>query len=107
MNLVSGRTIDRFAEEHAEARDPLARWVSFVRAARWTTPDEAVETCPVPTRAVGSDRLVFNIKGNHYRIVAAVRYATQETNGTLFIKFIGTHAEYDEIDAITVSYRPQ
>lgn len=50
---------------------------------------------------VGGNRVVFNIKGNDYRLVAAVAYRFQ----AVYIKFVGTHAEYDRIDALTVEYQ--
>jgi mRNA interferase HigB len=49
-------------------------------------------------RAIGKDRLVFDIKGNTYRLVVAVRY----DKGLVFVRFVGTHSEYDRIDAATV-----
>src|SRR5579862_4123158 len=52
-----------------------------------------------PTRAVKGGRVVFNVKGNEYRVIAAIDYE----RGAVFIKFVGTHAEYDKVDAETVN----
>ena len=70
------------------ARSQYEAWLDIVTRANWRTPEEILK----------SSRVVFNIKGNDYRLVAAVQYRA----GVLAIRFFGTHAEYDRIDAETV-----
>lgn len=75
----------------------MRAWVSVAKAADWTTPAE-VKQLFRSADIVANNRLVFNIGGNKYRLVVAVHYRAKR----LFIRFIGTHAEYDKIDATTV-----
>lgn len=107
MRLVTGRTIDAFADEHSDAAEALARWCTMVRAAAWCSGDEAVRSSLFPVRTIGRRRLIFNIKGNNYRIVCEVQYADPalQLNGIVRVQFIGTHAEYDRIDAENVTFR--
>ena len=102
MRLVTARTVEHFANEHADARQALADWVAVVKAARWTSPDDAKRSLP-GTRPIGGKRLIFNILDNRYRIVCEVNFANEMYKGILKIQFIGTHAEYNRIDATTVT----
>jgi mRNA interferase HigB len=72
-------------------------WLAIARAARWTLPEAVKRSHPKASILKGS-RVVFNIKGNDYRLVAALSYGA----GVVAIRFFGTHAEYGEIDAETV-----
>ena len=76
--------------------DRAARVRPAVHAA-WKTPQD-IKNQYASASFVGKNRVVFNIKGNHYRLIVAVAYRF----GALYIKFVGTHAEYDQIDAATV-----
>lgn len=107
MRLVTGRTIDRYAAAHADAREALAQWCAIVRAAAWRSGNDAVQSSAFPARAIAGGRLIFNIKGNDYRIVCDVQYAdpARQLNGIVRVQFIGTHAEYDRINAENVTFR--
>ena len=94
MRIIAKRTLREFWERHPDAREPLDRWHRMARRADWTTPEQTRQDWP-RTSILGSDRAVFRIKGNDYRLVVAVDYP----HGMVFIRFIGTHAEYDRIDA--------
>lgn len=92
----SERLID-FYERHADVRVALIKWIRFVSLASWRNHSELKRDFP-SADYVGGDRYVFNIKGNRYRLICvAVFFA-----GRLDIRFIGTHAEYDKIDAKTI-----
>ena len=108
MRLLSRRTLERFAEEHADARQALAELAGMIEAARWRDADHLRSTSNFPARPIGNKRIVFNVKGNTYRVIVAVRYADEsaEHNGVVVVKFIGTHAEYNEIDPETVDIPP-
>lgn len=108
MWLITARTIEEFAWRHADARQALADWCASVEAATWRSDAEVRSSFPRSCRPIGKGRVVFNIKGNHYRIVCSMRYADIERGlrGQVRVEFIGTHAEYDSIDAATVSFRP-
>jgi mRNA interferase HigB len=94
MRVIAKKTLDEFCRRHAEVESPLRAWYDHVKRANWLTPADV-------QRDYGSDvilpnnRAVFNIKGNNYRLVVAINYKTR----IVFIRFIGTHAEYDDIDA--------
>ena len=94
MRIIAKRTLREFWERHPDAREPLERWHRAVRRADWTTPERVRQNWP-RVSILGSDRAVFRIKGNDYRLVVAVDYP----RGIVFIRFIGTHAEYNRIDA--------
>ena len=94
MRIIAKRTLREFWERHPDAREPLDRWHRMARRADWTTPEQMRQDWP-RTSILGGDRAVFRIKGNDYRLVVAVDYP----HGMVFIRFIGTHAEYDRIDA--------
>lgn len=78
----------------SDAEQPLRAWVSVAKAADWSRPAEIKATFR-SADILANDRVVFNIGGNKYRLVVAVHYR----GGRVFIRFIGTHAEYDKIDA--------
>jgi mRNA interferase HigB len=81
----------------SDAEQPLRTWVSVAKAADWSRPAEIKATFR-SADILANDRVVFNIGGNKYRLVVAVHYR----GGRVFIRFIGTHAEYDKIDAKNV-----
>ena len=97
MRVIAVSHLRAFWEKHAEAEQPLRAWVKAVGAVQWKRPSDI--TLQFTTASVlKSRRVVFNIKGNDYRLVAAVAYRF----GAVYVKFIGTHREYDRIDADTV-----
>jgi mRNA interferase HigB len=100
MRVIAVRSLAEFWQRHPDAERPLRAWYDEVTRASWQTPAE-VKAQFGNASILGGRRVVFNIKGNRYRLVAALAYNT----GILFIKFVGTHAEYDRIDAETVEWR--
>lgn len=104
MRLIKWANLEEASAKHPDAEQPLADWVGMVRAARWKTPDELVRTANVPARTIKNKRVIFKIKGNAYRLICAVRYASGHSrdDGIVMFKFFGTHAEYDKIDPATV-----
>ncbi len=104
MRLLTRRTIEHFAGRHAAARQALADFCAMVEAARWRDANHLTTTSTFPARPVGKKRVVFNVKGNDYRVIASVQYADEGRgyNGVVRIHFVGTHGEYDSVDASTV-----
>lgn len=98
MNIVAFRAIREFYEKHPKARTPMIAWYKDVSAARWRNWAE-LKADYASADAIGDDRVVFDIGGNKYRIVARVAYGPYFR---VMIKFVGTHAEYDRIDARSV-----
>jgi len=94
MHVIARRTLVEFWERHAAARGPLQAWFAEARHAQWSSPAEILARYH-RADVLSDDRIVFNIGGNRFRLVARINYRS----GTVFIRFVGTHAEYDRIDA--------
>ena len=97
MHVVSVRTLREFWTKHADAEQPLKAWFREAEAARWGSFDE-IKARYRSADVLPGNRVVFNIKGNQYRLIVRIHYNT----GRLFIRFVGTHAEYNKIDAETI-----
>jgi mRNA interferase HigB len=97
MHIISRRTLRDFWEKHPDSKASLQTWFHDVDRADWKSPAD-IKAIYVTASFLGDNRVVFNIKGNHYRIIVVVVYQ----NGLVFIRFVGTHQEYDRIDALHV-----
>jgi len=99
MRIISIKTIKDFWEnkKYRDAEQPLKAWYHEAKRAEWKN-SGAIKGKYNSASILANGRVVFNIKGNQYRLVAAVNYKFQ----IIFIRFIGTHAEYDKIDAKTI-----
>ena len=97
MHLVSIPPLLGFAAKYPDARQPVLAWVTEVKKATWKSPAD-IKAQYTTASILKSRRVVFNIKGNDYRIIVAVAYSV----GFVFVKFIGTHKQYDAVDANTV-----
>lgn len=95
MRIVSHRKLKEFYEQkgHEDARIALERWYDITEDAQWRNLSDIKVDFPA-TDYVGNQHYVFNIKGNHYRLIVVVKF----TIGYVFIRFVGTHEEYDKID---------
>ena len=94
MRVIAKRRLREFWERHPAARQPLLAWFQEVEREDWNTP-AAVKAKYRSASILGGDRVVFNIKGNSYRLVVRIKY----TYRVVYVRFVGTHAEYDAIDA--------
>jgi len=97
MRIISRRRLVEFWESHSDAEQPLRAWYTEAKRASWNSPAEIKATYR-SVSILSDNRVVFNIKGNTYRLVVVVEY----TQGKMFIRFVGTHAEYDRIDATRI-----
>ena len=100
MRIITRGTLRRFCEEHprgAQAETALDTWYKIVRKADWKTPAD-VKAVYGDASILKGHRVVFNIGGNKFRLVAHLNYRRQ----IVFIRFVGTHQEYDTIDAETI-----
>ncbi len=97
MRIIARRTLRESWAVHADSEQALATWYRIAHAARWESPLD-IKARFADASIVANDRVVFNIRGNRYRLIAAFDYARQAG----WIKFIGTHAAYDRVDATTV-----
>lgn len=94
MNVISKKTLILFYENHPQAKTPLEVWHSDVRKAQWKSPDQ-IKREYASASFLRDNRVVFNIKGNDYRLIVHIDYKRQIVR----VKFIGTHSEYDKINA--------
>ncbi|MCY1304000.1 RelE-like toxic component of a toxin-antitoxin system [compost metagenome] len=97
MRIVAISQLKAFWEQHPDAEQPLLAWIDEARKAQWSSPADIKDQYRSAS-ILKSRRVVFNIKGNDYRLVVAVAYRF----GALYIKFVGTHKQYDAVDADTV-----
>lgn len=98
MKIISVKTLRDFWLANPDAEQPLKAWVDEVTKADWKTPAE-IKSQYRSASILKNRRVVFNIKGNDYRLIVAIAYQ----RGWMFVKFIGTHKAYDKIDAETVN----
>ncbi len=96
MRVIARRTLREFWEQrgYGDVEQPLRAWFAEARRASWRTPAD-IKASYRNASFLGSNRVVFNIGGNKYRLVVAVKYEAQ----IVFIRFVGTHEQYDDIDA--------
>jgi mRNA interferase HigB len=98
MHIIKVKTLRGFWTEHPDVEQPLRTWVSVVAKASWRNQEDVKASYPGVT-PIGNNRFIFKrLKGNDYRLVIKVNYKFQK----VFIRFIGTHSHYDEIDATAV-----
>ncbi len=97
MRIIAKGTLRDFWMLHPEAEEPLLAWYREAEQADWDQP-AAVKAQFGNCSILKDGRVVFNIKGNDYRLIVAVAYKLQ----IVYVKFIGTHKEYDAVDAETV-----
>ncbi len=100
MRIIAKRTLREYWLTHPPAEFPLLDWYQETSRADWSTPNEVKATYGNAS-IIANNRVVFNIKGNDYRLITEIDYAFK----LVFIIWVGTHAEYDKIDAATVSYK--
>lgn len=98
MRIFNRSTLQDFWSQHPDAEQPLRAWHHEVENASWQTTAD-VRAQYRSADFVGNGRVIFNIGGNKYRLVVAVKYAPIFC---VYIRFIGTHVQYDEIDAASV-----
>lgn len=97
MRVVARKTLSDFWLRHPDAEQPLRAWYKEATSAEWQGPKDIKMRYPSAS-LLGDNRVVFNIKGNTYRLVVHVRYDL----GRVYIRFVGSHAEYGRIDAARV-----
>jgi mRNA interferase HigB len=98
MRVIARNALVNFWGTHPEAKVLLERWHKLVRTAQWASTDEVQKTAP-KAKLLNRERVRFEVAGGNYRLVAAFDFRRQ----IAFVKFIGTHTDYDRIDALTVS----
>lgn len=97
MRVVAVATLRAFWLRYPDAEQPLRAWFEEASKASWTQPAD-IKSQYRSASILRNRRVVFNIKGNDYRLVVAVAYGLQ----IIYVKYIGTHRQYDAIDAHTI-----
>ena len=97
VRVIAVTTLRSFWQKHPDAGQPLKAWFEEVTKASWSQPSD-IKAQYRSASVLKNRRVVFNIKGNEYRLIVAIAYGLQ----IVYVKFIGTHSEYDAVDAHTV-----
>lgn len=97
MRVIAMSTLRAFWERFPDAEQPLKAWYEEARSATWTEPAE-IKAQYRSASVLENRRVVFNIKGDDYWLIVAVAYKLQ----IVYVKFVGTHKEYDAVDAETI-----
>jgi mRNA interferase HigB len=98
MRVIARNVLVNFWGRHPETKVSLERWYKLVRAAHWVSTDDIQAAAP-KAKVLNRERVRFEVAGGNYRLVVAFDFRRQ----IAFVKFIGSHAEYDNINALTVS----
>ena len=94
MRIFTEQALKEYAEEHPDSKVALQEWVTIVKKSEWACFADIKKTFN-SADSVGNQHYVFNVKGNNYRLVVVVKF-------TVYIRFIGTHKEYDKIDCANI-----
>jgi mRNA interferase HigB len=97
MHVIARKALRDFSGRHPECAQALRAWYQEASRARWRSSADVKEKYRSAS-ILSAERVVFNLCGNKYRLVVRINYAS----GVVFIRFVGTHAEYDAIDAGSV-----
>lgn len=97
MRIIARSKIVEYYTEHPDAQIALEEWFAKTRRAEWTCFADIRKSFN-SVDSVGNQHYVFNIKGNNYRLIAVIKFTIR----TVFIRFIGTHSEYERIDVTNI-----
>lgn len=100
MRIIAKRTLRDFWVANPLSEQPLLDWYDIVTAQVWQSPNDVKQTF-ASASIIDSNRVVFNIKGNDYRLICHIDYTFQ----LVFILWLGRHAEYDKIDVKTIAFK--
>lgn len=97
MTIIYLKKLREFSVKHAQTSKGLSAWKTIVERASWTRSTDILKVFPT-AKIISSNRARFKILGNDYRLIVEVDYV----DGEVDIRFIGTHSEYDDIDATKI-----
>jgi mRNA interferase HigB len=100
MRIIAKRTLKEFWDTNPDSENSLLEWHDTVVSLSWNTPN-AVKAAFSNASIIDNNRVVFNIKGNGYRLITHIDY----TFGIVFVLWIGSHADYDKIDSKKVEFK--
>lgn len=99
MRVIRRKTLEQYWKKYADAEQPLKSWFAEAVKAKWKNSNDMKNDYPKASVITGK-RTVFNIKGNHYRLVVDIEYKIN----TIFIVWFGPHAEYDKLNLKFITY---
>lgn len=97
MRIFTEQVLKEYSLKHPDSKVALQEWAEIVKKSQWTCFADIKSTFN-SVDSIGNQRYVFNIKGNNYRLVVVIKFTIK----FVYIRFIGTHAEYDRIDCLTI-----
>jgi mRNA interferase HigB len=97
MRIIARSTLREYWQKHPDTEQPLKAWFDDTSRANWKTPSDIKDNY-ANVSIIANNRVIFNIKGNNHRLIVHIRYDIS----IVVIRFIGTHQEYDKIDATTI-----
>lgn len=97
MHIITTKKLRDFGNKHAEVDLQLRAWESIVKQVKWNSAADLTNQFPYVS-VLKNDRFCFNLKGNKYRLIVKILFNAKQ----VLIRFIGTHADYDKIDANTI-----
>ena len=97
MRIISRKTLREFTVRHPQSKQSLDDWYDMALRAKWDTPAD-IKQVARSVDILPDNRVVFNISGNHYRLILKIEYEFR----IIYIRFIGTHDDYDRVDATTI-----
>ena len=96
MHVIKRSKIEEFTKKYPQTKQALLSWLIEAEHARWTCINdirERYKTADSPT----DHHVIFDIKGNQFRLIVRIHYASEKTQGTIYVRWFGTHADYDRI----------
>ena len=98
MRLISASTLTAYAAQNPGAAAALNHWRQMIKAADWKDMND-VKAAASTAKVLNGERVRFEVAGGKFRLIASINF----NRGIVFVKFIGTHRDYDRVDALTVS----
>jgi mRNA interferase HigB len=98
MRLIAKRTVVQYAGKRPDSKAGLTHWLTVVTGASWACMSDVMTDFP-KAKTINAERVTFDVAGGDHRLIASIDFVRQ----AVFVKFIGSHAEYDRVDALTVS----
>jgi mRNA interferase HigB len=97
LRVIARKALRDFWVKHPDCEQQLKAWYKEAEDSKWKGPHDIKKEYPSAS-LLGDNRVVFNLKGNHYRLIVRINYAYR----MVWIRFVGTHSQYDKIDATTI-----
>jgi len=98
IHIISEKNIYDYAQFHAQHKKVIEAWITIIKSETWNKPQDIVNIFGTKaTDLIGNNRVIIDIKGNHIRIIAKYQFSKKLKKTRLYVKWIGTHSEYDKL----------